>query len=532
MADHRWQRPLTNPLAVAQVIGIGVPLAWLFVMSVRHWQFADPPTGLTLEGYLRLLSEGPARTGFSGTLVLTAWAALLAVVVGAPAAFYAARRPRLGILLLALLAAPSFAATPVRAEAWRNVAALLGTEALGWAAVPSMVAAAVPFASLLLFLGIRDLQQRDLQLAKVQGIPFAQRLGRIWGGPIASAVGGAWLFSGLVILFDLGTPTELYRGSVYLLADELRSRTGVQAWSQLAADGSVMVIVSACIVLGSASLLAGRLRSRHVTVEGEAPWSWLAAAAVLPAILLVVAPTVGLLLGSVSNQELVLSLEGGGSLRWWREAWQNSRLDQAISRSVIDAALALGVGIPLGIAAAVVDWRRRLRGGKPSGAVFVVWFLPWLAPPAALGIAAALLMRRIGLSPGLVMTGLFHALFVAPVAAALCRARLNRISSDDIRLARVLGIPSRAVFFHLVLHEIGGAIALSAVVGAAIVWTEVPFAELICGMDETLPVMLRGISRSGGTPIIDVVGSITVVLAAIAVLAVWMFNTTRKAWSQ
>ncbi len=74
------------------------------------------------------------------------------------------------------------------------------------------------------------------------------------------------------------------------------------------------------------------------------------------------------------------------------------------------------------------------------------------------------------------------------------------------------------------------AILLAAVVGGAIVMAEVSFAELTCGMDETLPVMLRGISRSGGTPVIDVVGSIIVSLAVLMVVAGYGFVRMRRAW--
>lgn len=74
------------------------------------------------------------------------------------------------------------------------------------------------------------------------------------------------------------------------------------------------------------------------------------------------------------------------------------------------------------------------------------------------------------------------------------------------------------------------AILFAVIIGGAIVMTEVSFAELTCGMDETLPVMLRGISRSGGTPVIDVVGSITVAFAMLTVAAGWGFARMRGAW--
>jgi ABC-type spermidine/putrescine transport system permease subunit II len=240
----RLRRILINPLSIVQLIVVGVPLLWLFISSLREWKLAYPPTGFTFDAYIRLFSDSPARMAFINTLVFTAVSAMFAVGIGIMPALYATKRPRKGILLLSLLAATSFVATPIRAEGWRNLTILLKVQEVGWAAIPSMVAAAVPFASLLFFMGIRDLQRRDLQFAQIQGISLYQRFLRLRATPIAKTIIGTWLFSGIIILFDLGTPSELLRGSTYLLGDELRSRAGVQAWSHIAADASIMVICS------------------------------------------------------------------------------------------------------------------------------------------------------------------------------------------------------------------------------------------------------------------------------------------------
>ena len=518
--EIQWLRNSINPLAIIQSLCVGIPVLWLVFVSFRHWHFADSPTGFTFTAYSRLIVAGPARSAMLATLCIVSASAVTALAVGAPVSLYAVKRPKGGFLVLVILIALSYVATPVRGEAWRNVSIIFGLRKHAWVAFPAMLNAVVPFAALLLYLGARDLQRRDLELGKIQGIPRTQRYARIWGVPLAKAIMGTWFFCMLISLSDLGTPSELYQGSKYLLADELRSRVSVQAWSDLAGDSSVIVVISACMVVSAALFLKGRIKSRHTTFESGSPVSLFGFFAVIPAVVIVLAPIIGLLLGSISDHELLLSFKQGGTFRWWREGLSNSRVFQAFYRSLSDAFIALGIGIPLGIAGAVFDWRRQIGGQRSHAILYALWFLPWLVSPVAFGMAASLLCRRIGLSLGLVTMAVFHALFVAPVVAAFCRARLNRISPYDIELASVLGISTQNVLIRVVLPEIGAAVLLAAMVGGAIVCSEVSFAELMCGVDETLPVMLRGMSRSGGTPVINVIGMISVVIAGCFVIAV------------
>ncbi len=390
MWKRHWQSTITNPLCVAQAFAIGLPIVWLAFVSFRSWHFADPPAGFSLEGYLRLFAQGPSRNALLTTLSLIVQCAAFAVLLGAPISILATKRPKIGFLVMAVLAASSFVSIPIRGEAWRNASAVFGIGSTAWAAVPAMIAAALPFAALLLYFGIRDLQRHDLELAKIQAIPRCHRYYRLWGGPVAKAIAGSWLFSMLIILFDLGTPSELYRGSRYLLSDELRSRAGVQAWSHLAADSTIIILASICMVSCAALLFKSQFRSLHSTYETEGQSSWIGLLAVVPAVLLVLIPIAGLFLGSISDHELVLSLKLGGSLRWWGEAWHNQRLTQAIFRSVVDVTIALSIGIPLGIAGAAFAWWKQIHGKASTASLYAFWFLPWLVPPTALGIATGL----------------------------------------------------------------------------------------------------------------------------------------------
>ena len=207
--------------------------------------------------------------------------------------------------------------------------------------------------------------------------------------------------------------------------------------------------------------------------------------------------------------------------------WHNTRLSSTFRQSVWDCSIALAIGLPLGLVAGVRHWR--LRNGTWAGLPrYVMWLLPWLVPSAALGIAIALLARYVGIKPGILVVSLCHAMFVAPIAAAIGRARLSRLSSEDIFLADVLGINRIAALVRLGARELAIAACLTALVGVGVVLTEVSLAELLCGLDETLPVMLRGMSRSGGTPLIDVIGTVLVFGATGFVLLVWCAASSRR----
>lgn len=227
-----------------------------------------------------------------------------------------------------------------------------------------------------------------------------------------------------------------------------------------------MALFSIAVVILAASLIKTQFRAPHVTYETRDYCPWYATVAVGPAIFVVLAPLCGLMLGSISDSELVPSLEQGGTLRWWREAFHDHRLVDASLRTLINIALALAVGIPLGLTGALVDWRKRLLSKVPVASPYAIWFLPWLIPPTALGITIGLMFRSIGISLGLATTAVFHSLFLAPIAAALCTARLDRISSRDIELTRLLSVPQEGVLIRYILPEIVAGIIMAALLGS------------------------------------------------------------------
>jgi len=514
-----------NLLVLVQLAAVGMPLLWLVWASFHQWSFSDPVGSFSLSSFERLSVSGPARSAFLHTAGLTCIAAFLSLAVALPVAISVRSKGEGGLSALLFLAVPAFAATPVRGEAWRSLSVLLGLGSPTWTAVPSMVAAAVPFTAWVAFLGMRSLSPEDLTLARALGIRRSTSVIRLWGRVLVSSLGAAWLFAGLVISFDQSTASELYRGSAYLLDDELRGRLAVQAWSNLAADAAVMAAIAGLAVTAAAIAWRPVVLAHGQELEGVRRRSSVPAWALLPAFCVVLAPAVALAIDSFSSSELSLSLLGGGTVRWWGEAIASTRIAAATSNSVADCVVAVGLGVPVGLGAAYQAWRKAARGSTVAGE-YALWFLPWLVPPTALGIAVSLLLRALQVPLSLVPTAFYHALYVGPLTAALCLAQMRQIPEGDIALGRALGISGSRTLVTLLLPRLLFPLAMAGIAGVAIVWSEVSLAELLSGLDETLPVLLRGLARSGGTPVIAVVGTTGIGLGLMLLMVI--LSSTRS----
>ncbi len=355
---------------------VGLPLAFLAVFFL--WPVAAIlGRGLVRGGSLDLAPVGDVLRDPSLRHVawFTVWQAALSTVVtmavGLPLAGVVSRVRFPGrALVQALVVVPFVLPTIVVATAFRS----LGVERSLVAIVAADCFFNVAVVARVVGTTWSGLDRREEDAARVLGAGPVRTFLRVTVPALRPSIAAAasvvflFCFTSFGVILVLGGPqyatleTEIYRQTAELL--DLRT----------AAALSVVQLVTVLAVLAVAGALAGRARPTRVRppaprpLRGTAP-RLAAAAAVLPAVALIVAPTVELLRRSLADdaagyRQLTTVPLGAG----------HSPL-HAIGTSLLIAATAVVISVPLGLALATALTRRG-RAGRPARFTEVLVLLP------------------------------------------------------------------------------------------------------------------------------------------------------------
>ncbi len=508
---------MPDPLVILQLLFVAVPLFFVGLLSLKYWIFLDSPHGWTFDNYRRLLHGLPLQ-GYTNTLLTIATGAIVSSLAGLVVAVAVVLRPRLTVIIFATTLLPSYLASPLRSEGWRAASVLLGTTDVSWFALPAMVSIAAPFAAIAIYFRIQDMSLADLHLARIMGTSRWLAFSRLVGWPVLVGLLSGAAFASIATLMDFSTVTSLFRGSVYFHIDDMASRFSVQAWSEIAAHATaIAVLTSLLIVVANYFFSQHRPSQRHTdSKKSFVGFVSLSLAAVLSVLYL---PLVGILVASFSASEFFTSTAEWGSLRWWGDTWQNSRAMLAVAHTLTGTIVVLSLAIPLGIATATIAWRKNL-DMRFHQAHLVIWFLPWICNPLALGLSIGLISKNIGISLGPHITFFYHVLLVAPIISFCCFSRLRTITRADIALAELLAVPPGKALATLLRRPLIQGTVLGILISLGVLWTETQFSELTLGSYETVPVMLKAAAKSGGTPQMNVIGTIFVTVPIVTVLFV------------
>ena len=221
----------------------------------------------------------------------------------------------------------------------------------------------------------------------------------------------------------------------------------------------------------------------------------------------------------------------GFSLRWyWTDPFLSVRNDptlrHALANSLILAALAILVAVPLGVALAVgmVRWRSRT-----ARATRVGMLMPLVTPELVIGTSLFLVFTQLfdGISLGRPAQLIGHVTLSLAYVVIITRSRLLTIGPDLELAARDLGA-SRLQAVRLVLMPLlaPAVIASAVIVFATSIDDFVVSSFLSNGAgSETVPVKLYGSIRGGATPALNALAT-CILIATIAAL-ILIFSVIR-----
>lgn len=239
----------------------------------------------------------------------------------------------------------------------------------------------------------------------------------------------------------------------------------------------------------------------------------LAAACYWGAVLVLTLPFGLIVVTSLTDTTVVGFPLGRPSLRWYAAALADTANARAFLLSLALAAASAGLAVAAGtwiaLAAGMLrpGWRWLLLAGT---------LVPLVTPGIVHAIALRIAIRTIGLDPGPAAVLLGHVVHATPLAALMAGARLATLPADLVEAAQDLGARPVSTFWLIKLPWLGATLAGAALLAALNSFDDFVRSFFLGGYEPTLPVLIFGRLRSGLTPEINALATLTL-LAAIAI---------------
>jgi putative spermidine/putrescine transport system permease protein len=250
---------------------------------------------------------------------------------------------------------------------------------------------------------------------------------------------------------------------------------------------------------------------------------WLA----IPALVLLLMPLVLSILVSFTPSRYLELPRGEWTLEWYRQFFEGRVWMEAMTNSLIIAALAAAISIPTAMATAVGLWRARFRWRSAwQSALMLPMILPNVALAAGM-LAAVRLTPLWGTHAGLALA---HSVLAIPVAYLVLAASLKQVDPNLEAAARGLGASSWQVFRFVTLPLILPAVLAAILFAFIISLNEITLTLFLATRDtETLPRVIWPNLRFAITPLVAAASVVLLLLTLPAVIAAGWWLRPRRA---
>lgn len=270
---------------------------------------------------------------------------------------------------------------------------------------------------------------------------------------------------------------------------------------------------------GPESTVPGGVHPRRVVERLLATNAWIVFAFLyLPILVLVILSF---------NDNRIVGVWSGASLRWYRALLQDSAVLGALQNSLVVAAVSTVVATVLGTAAALSLERFRYRGQRAFDGLL---YLPVIIPDVTMAVMMLLFFVQVfdvvflatGATPrlGLTSISLSHVAFNISFVAIVVRARLNGLDAALEEAAADLYASSWQAFRRVTLPLIMPGVLGGALLALTLSLDDVVITSFVSGPGSTtLPVYVFGLVRRGVTPLINAVSVVMLVGSMVLVVA-------------
>jgi putative spermidine/putrescine transport system permease protein len=203
------------------------------------------------------------------------------------------------------------------------------------------------------------------------------------------------------------------------------------------------------------------------------------------------------------------------STRWWRVAYEDEAVRDALQLSVVAALGATAIALVLGTLASLAVSRYEFFGRDTIS--FLV-LLPIALPGIITGLSLQATFQNVGIAFGLLTIIVGHATFCIVVVYNNALARLRRVAGSFEEASADLGADSWQTFRHVTFPALRTPLLAGALLAFALSFDEVVVTIFTSGAQQTLPIWIFAtLSRPAEQPIVNVVALFLILLSVIPV---------------
>jgi putative spermidine/putrescine transport system permease protein len=203
------------------------------------------------------------------------------------------------------------------------------------------------------------------------------------------------------------------------------------------------------------------------------------------------------------------------STRWWRVAYEDEAIRDAIVLSVVAALGATAIALVLGTLASLAVSRYEFFGRDTIS--FLV-LLPIALPGIITGLSLQATFQNAGIAFGLLTIIVGHATFCIVVVYNNALARLRRVAGSFEEASADLGADSWQTFRHVTFPALRTPLLAGSLLAFALSFDEVVVTIFTSGAQQTLPIWIfANLSRPRELPIVNVVALVLIFASTIPV---------------
>ena len=205
--------------------------------------------------------------------------------------------------------------------------------------------------------------------------------------------------------------------------------------------------------------------------------------------------------------------------KWFRTAWEDEGVRDALTLSIKAAFGATGVALVLGVLASLAVARYSFFGKETiSFLVILPIALPGIITGLALQATIINVLSPLGISFSIWTIIIGHATFCIVVVYNNAVARLRRVSGSLEEASADLGAGAWQTFRYVTFPQMRTALLAGGLLAFALSFDEVIVTTFTAGPDMTLPIwILSNLSRPNQLPVVNVVAVFLILLSTIPV---------------
>jgi ABC-type spermidine/putrescine transport system permease subunit II len=214
-------------------------------------------------------------------------------------------------------------------------------------------------------------------------------------------------------------------------------------------------------------------------------------------------PLVIVAINAVNKNELLVGWSGG-TLRWFRDAFDDPEVRDGLRLTMIVGALSTAISVPLAVTGALW-WRGASRSGRRLYEVLI--YVNVILPEVVFASALFLLFVQTHVPIGLPAIVIGHSVWNTAYAFLIVQARLAALDRALEEAAADLGANQRQVFWRVIAPALVPGIVVAALIAFTFSFDDVITTFFLAGSTgNTLPVVLFGLIRFRVTPEVNAIG--------------------------